>query len=214
MPTTGRPERLPERRPDGRLDVALLGATGSVGRVAAAYLAAAAPAGARIGLAGRSPEALGRLRDTLPERAATWPLLVADTADDRSLDALAESARVVATTVGPYARHGLPVVAACTRAGAHYADVTGETLFVRESIDRFHAAAAGEGTRVVHACGFDAVPSDLAALLLADRARTGRAASPARCSSPARCAAGSVAARSRACAGSWTPRAPALGRGR
>ena len=48
--------------------------------------------------------------------------------------ALARSTRVVATTVGPYARYGLPLVAACAAAGTHYADLTGEVLFVRDSL--------------------------------------------------------------------------------
>jgi short subunit dehydrogenase-like uncharacterized protein len=77
---------------------------------------------------------------------------------------------VVVTTVGPYAKYGLPLVEACARAGTHYADLTGEVLFVREAIDRFDALARESGARIVHACGFDSVPSDLAVLLLHERA--------------------------------------------
>src|SRR3712207_1091736 len=78
---------------------------------------------------------------------------------------------VLATTVGPYVRHGLPVVEACARAGTHYADLTGEVLFVRRAIDRTDAVARDSGARIVHACGYDSIPSDLSALLLAERAR-------------------------------------------
>jgi short subunit dehydrogenase-like uncharacterized protein len=39
-------------------------------------------------------------------------------------------------------------------------------LFVRDSIDRAHEAAVRTGARIVHACGFDSVPSDLGVLLL------------------------------------------------
>lgn len=110
------------------------------------------------------------MRSGLGEAAAGWPLVVADSADQVALSALARRTRVVASAVGPYARHGLPLVRACAEAGTHYADLTGETLFVRESIDQCHATARASGARVVHACGFDSVPSDLAALLLHDRA--------------------------------------------
>ena len=72
----------------------------------------------------------------------------------------------LATTVGPYRRYGLPVVEACARAGTHYADLTGEVLFMREAIDRFDALAAESGARIVHSCGFDSIPSDLGVLLL------------------------------------------------
>ena len=43
------------------LDLVLFGATGFVGKLTAGYLAAAAPDGARIGLAGRSQERLERV---------------------------------------------------------------------------------------------------------------------------------------------------------
>src|SRR5699024_43510 len=81
--------------------------------------------------------------------------------DDASLDALAGAARVVISTVGPYARYGLPLVRACAEAGTDYVDLTGEVLFHRESIDRHHETARRTGARIVHSCGFDSVPSDL-----------------------------------------------------
>ena len=64
----------------------------------------------------------------------------------------------------------MPVVEACARAGTHYADLTGETLFHREAIDRFDAVARESGARIVHSCGYDSIPSDLAVLLLHRRA--------------------------------------------
>jgi len=80
---------------------------------------------------------------------------------------------VVATTVGPYRRQGLALVEACASAGSDYADLTGEVLFIRESIDRYHGTAAGTGARIVHCCGFDSIPSDLGVLLLHQAARAG-----------------------------------------
>jgi short subunit dehydrogenase-like uncharacterized protein len=77
---------------------------------------------------------------------------------------------VLATAVGPYARYGLPVVEACARAGTHYADLTGEVLFVRAAIDRCDALARETGARLVHSCGYDSIPSDLGTLLLHQRA--------------------------------------------
>jgi short subunit dehydrogenase-like uncharacterized protein len=156
---------------DRELDVVVFGATGFVGRLVAKHLAEHAPPAVRIGLAGRSLEKLSTVRAGLPASAASWPLLVADSNDPESLARLAAATRVVATTVGPYARYGLPLVEACAQAGTHYTDLTGEVLFVRESIDRFHDAAATSGARIVHACGFDSVPSDLGVLLAAERAR-------------------------------------------
>ena len=153
------------------LDVVVFGATGFVGALLAAHLAEHAPAGLRIGLAGRSQPKLAAVRDGLPASAADWPLLVADASDPGSLSTLARRTRVVATTVGPYARHGLPLVQACAEAGTDYCDLTGEVLFVRQSIDRFHDVARASGARIVHSCGFDSVPSDLGVLVAAEQAR-------------------------------------------
>jgi short subunit dehydrogenase-like uncharacterized protein len=152
------------------LDVVVFGATGFVGRLVAQYLADNAPLTARVGLAGRSAERLNAVRAGLGPAAAAWPVMVADAADRESLDALASATRVVATTVGPYMRFGMPLVAACARAGTHYADLTGEVLFVRDSYDRWNAAAGASGARIVHACGFDSIPSDLGVLMLAQKA--------------------------------------------
>ena len=48
-------------------------------------------------------------------------------------------------------------------------------LFVREAIDRADAVARETGARIVHACGYDSIPSDLAVLLLHERAAAGGA---------------------------------------
>src|SRR4051794_30490218 len=90
------------------LDVVVFGATGFVGRLVAEYLAQHAPSEVRIGLGGRSLERLEEVRRGLGERARDWPLVVADSADPDALAALAARTKVVATTVGPYLRYGLP----------------------------------------------------------------------------------------------------------
>jgi short subunit dehydrogenase-like uncharacterized protein len=144
------------------MDIVVFGATGFVGHLVARYLAGHAPAGVTIGLAGRSPE---KLELTAEELGVDWPLVVADTSDEASLAAMASGARVVATTVGPHWPAGLKLVDACIAAGTHYLDLTGEILFVHESISR-HDRAGASRVRIVHSCGFDSVPSDLGVLML------------------------------------------------
>lgn len=151
-------------------DIVVFGATGFVGRLLADYLAEHAPPGARIALAGRSERRLQETRSGLAGAAADWPTLVADATDSEALRALAASARVVVTTVGPYLRYGLPLALACAEAGTHYADLTGEVLFVREAIDACDERARRSGARIVTACGYDSIPSDLGVLMLHERA--------------------------------------------
>ncbi|MFD3811210.1 saccharopine dehydrogenase family protein [Rhodococcus sp. NPDC058639] len=140
------------------LDIVVYGATGFVGRLTAAYLAAHLPTGVAVGLAGRSVERLEKVRGEL---GTDWPLIEADSDDPVSLASLARATRVVISTVGPYAKYGLPLVEACAEAGTDYVDLTGEVLFHRESIDRFDDVARRTGARIVHSCGFDSIPSDL-----------------------------------------------------
>ncbi|RRQ28763.1 enoyl-ACP reductase [Rhodococcus sp. Eu-32] len=142
-------------------DIVVYGATGFVGKLTAAYLASHAPANTSIALAGRSLSKLEEVRRSLPASAAEWPLIQADAADTDALRTMAESTRVVITTVGPYAKYGLPLTTACAEAGTDYVDLTGEVLFTRESIDTNEEIARRTGARIVHACGFDSIPSDL-----------------------------------------------------
>ncbi|MEB3020642.1 saccharopine dehydrogenase family protein [[Mycobacterium] crassicus] len=152
------------------LDVVVYGATGFAGKLTAEYLARAGGA-ARIALAGRSADRVRAVRDTLGPVAQDWPIVVADADRPETLDAMAARTRVVITTVGPYTRYGMPLVAACAAAGTDYVDLTGEALFVRESIDLFHKQAADNGARIVHACGFDSIPSDMSVYALYRAAR-------------------------------------------
>ncbi|GAA4723182.1 saccharopine dehydrogenase family protein [Phytohabitans rumicis] len=149
---------------DRAFDIALFGATGFTGTLTAEYLAAQAPAGTRWALAGRDGRRLRELRDRLGADVEVVEVVEADAADPRSLRDLAESARVVITTVGPYIRYGEPLVAACAEAGTDYVDLTGEPEFVDRVYLAHHATAARTGARLVHACGFDSIPPDLGAL--------------------------------------------------
>jgi saccharopine dehydrogenase (NAD+, L-glutamate forming) len=146
---------------DRAYDIALFGATGFTGRLTAEYLAAHAPAGLRWALAGRDGDRLRALRDRL---GVAVDVVAADAGDERALRALAESSRLVATTVGPFIRYGGPLVAACAAAGTDYIDLTGEPEFADRVYVEHHATAARTGARLVHACGFDSIPPDLGAL--------------------------------------------------
>jgi short subunit dehydrogenase-like uncharacterized protein len=145
------------------LDLVVYGATGFVGKLTAEYLAKHAPKDVRIALAGRSQQKLDKVKADL---GVDWPVIIADSQDADALKTMAEATKVVATTVGPYMEYGLPLVEACANAGTHYADLTGETLFMRQTIDRFHETAEQTGARIVHNCGFDSIPSDLGTFLL------------------------------------------------
>ena len=148
-------------------DIVLFGATGYTGTLTAEYLAEYAPRELRWALAGRNTEKLAATRDELaridPDRP-TPDLLWADVDDGPSIRALAATARVVISTVGPYTDHGEPLVAACAAEGTDYVDLCGEPAFVDRMYVRHHATAQRTGARLVHACGFESIPYDLGVL--------------------------------------------------
>jgi short subunit dehydrogenase-like uncharacterized protein len=149
------------------LDLVLMGATGFTGRLVATHLARHAPGTHRIGIAGRSISRLREVRDQLGARASQWELIEVDSSDNDRLRQMAARTRAIGSTAGPFDAIGLPLVHACVAEATDYADITGETTFIRQSIDLAHERAVANGTRIVHACGFDSVPSDLGTQFLA-----------------------------------------------
>ncbi|MCB9754703.1 MAG: saccharopine dehydrogenase NADP-binding domain-containing protein [Myxococcales bacterium] len=158
--------------PEREFDVVVYGATGFTGQLVVEYLAtrAAEARPLRWALAGRNADKLAAVRDRLAsaEPRGEAPALITATSDDRAaLDAMARRARVVLTTVGPYARYGEPLVAACVEAGTDCVDLTGEPDWWREMIARYHDRAITTGAKIVSCCGFDSIPHDLGALFTA-----------------------------------------------
>jgi short subunit dehydrogenase-like uncharacterized protein len=146
-----------------KYDIILYGATGFVGRQTVAYLAQHAK-GVAWAVAGRSQ---AKLEAVLRDLKVKVPIIVADAQDSQALHALTAQTRVVLSSAGPFALYGSPLVAACVHNQTHYVDITGETPWVRAMIDAHHAEAAADGTRIVPGCGFDSVPSDIGAYVVA-----------------------------------------------
>lgn len=156
-------------------DVIVWGATGFTGRLVAEHLLRRSQESSfRWALGGRNGAKLESVRDEIGREtgldASALPLVVGDSDDPESLQHLARRTRVVCTTVGPYAKYGSGLVAACVEATTHYCDLTGEVQWMRKMIDRHHEEAAARGARIVFTCGFDCIPSDLGTWFLQQRA--------------------------------------------
>lgn len=148
------------------LDVVLFGPTGVTGREVARHLARRAPElGLAWGVAGRSRERMDVVLEGLDGRPDA--VLVADVADQSSIDDMVGATAVVANLVGPYARHGEAVYRSCAAQGVDELDLTGETDWVRSMIDAYDGTATESGARIVPTAGFEALPFDLATLLAA-----------------------------------------------
>lgn len=154
-------------------DVVVFGATSFVGQLLCRYLIEryGKAGGLKWAAAARSKAKLEALRGELGPAASKLALVVADAADEAALGAMCARARVVISTVGPYALYGEPLVKVCAESGTDYCDLTGEVQWIRLMIERYEKAARASGARIVHCCGFDSIPSDLGVLFLQQEAR-------------------------------------------
>ncbi len=141
-------------------DIIVFGATSFVGQILCDYLVERHGTDGDVSwaIAGRNRN---KLEDVAVRTGADVPQIVVDADDADGLAKMCASTRVVISTVGPYALYGSKLVAAVAEAGIDYVDLTGEPQWMQRMIDRYHERAIETGARIVHACGFDSVPSDM-----------------------------------------------------
>ncbi len=142
-------------------DIIVWGASGFTGRLVAEYLFKKYGANDTVkwAMGGRNQTKLEQVRAEVADESV--PLVIADSNDEATLNAMVQSTKVICTTVGPYAKYGSKLVAACVAHQTDYCDLTGEVQWIRRMIDQHHDTAAANGTKIVHTCGFDSIPSDM-----------------------------------------------------
>ncbi|MEM1332104.1 MAG: saccharopine dehydrogenase NADP-binding domain-containing protein [Actinomycetota bacterium] len=150
-------------------DLVVFGATSFVGQILCRHLVERHGTDGDVtwAIAGRNAE---KLDQVAADTGADVTRIVADADDEAAIAAMVASAKVIISTVGPYALYGSKLVAAVAEAGVGYVDLTGEPQWQREMIDAHHARATETGARIVHACGFDSIPSDLGVWFLQQQA--------------------------------------------
>ena len=146
-----------------RYDIVLYGGTGVTGWDCLKYLVKHSPHHIDLAVCGRRPQIL---EEMVAKIGRPVDVLFADSSRPQSLHDVAAKTKVLATTVGPYAKYGEPVIEACVQQGTDYVDITGETPFIRRMIDLYDHKARSRGIRVIPFCGFDSVPSDMGTFYL------------------------------------------------
>lgn len=158
-------------------DVIVVGASGYTGRRVCEYLKGRARTlGKRWAVAGRR----GAVLTPLADAHGASGIIEADCTDPAGAAELASRGAAIANLAGPYFGRAETLVGACAAAGTHYLDLTGELVFVRGVIDRFHETAMATGARIVPVAGYEALPFDLMALTLLEGYLARHGASPAR----------------------------------
>lgn len=152
-------------------DLIVWGASGFTGRLVAEYLYQNYGTGDKLkwAMAGRNQDKLERIRSQVADSSV--PILLADSQNQEQLVAMVKRARVIGTTVGPYGKYGSKLVAACVQEQTHYCDLAGEVIWMRQMIDAHHETARANGTKIVHTCGFDSIPSDMGVYFMQQKAR-------------------------------------------
>ena len=137
-------------RESREFEIVLWGATGFTGALTAEHLLRRHGVGGtlRWALGGRNESKLEAVRSTLARETgvdtSALPIIVGDGDDEVFLDGLTRRSRVICTTVGPYARYGSKLVAACAANGTDYCDLTGEVHWMQRMIE-LHEDAAAQG---------------------------------------------------------------------
>ncbi|KAJ4196837.1 hypothetical protein NW755_001609 [Fusarium falciforme] len=139
----------------GKIDIVLLGATGYTGRLCAAYMTKAIPDTVSWAIAGRNQKKLEDLQKELKEKGATCTVYALDLNSDTAIAELAQTARVIINTIGPYsATCGTAVIKACAENGTDYVDCSGEMPWMQGIIAKYDETA-------LMTAGWGAVPADL-----------------------------------------------------
>lgn len=145
---------------DTTFDIIVYGATSFVGQIMTRYMHETFSGGSLSwAIAGRSDKKLQTLSEDIG--LSDIEIILADATDDAALSAMCARAKVVISTVGPYALYGDNLVKICAETGTHYCDLTGEPQWIRKMQERHEDTAKKSGAMIVHCCGFDSIPSDL-----------------------------------------------------
>ncbi|WP_330925538.1 saccharopine dehydrogenase family protein [Candidatus Sororendozoicomonas aggregata] len=141
----------------------IFGATSFVGKILTRYLleTLGTESDTPWAIAGRNQKKLDTLKEQLGPPAKNLVTFTADAHNEASLTELCNNTRVIISTVGPYALYGEPLVKACAQSGTDYCDLAGEVPWIHAMIDKYEPIAQQSGARIVNACGFDSIPSDM-----------------------------------------------------
>ena len=142
-------------------DIIIWGASGFTGKLVAGYIFSKYGTNGDLkwAMAGRNLAKLELVRSKVADK--TVPIVVADSNDDEGLKEMVKRAKVICTTVGPYAKYGSKLVSVCIENQTHYCDLAGEVQWIRRMIDKHHESAVANQTKIVNCCGFDSIPSDM-----------------------------------------------------
>ncbi|KAI9467378.1 NAD-P-binding protein [Lactarius psammicola] len=140
------------------VDILVIGATGFCGRHAARYvLEHPERSKYTVGLAARSRSKIASIGLPIDDSVQIFEL---DILDEQAVEGVVKQAKVVLNCIGPFWHYGTPVVHACAKNGVHYVDITGETPWIFDMIDKFDFLATQTRSIIVPSCAVESILSD------------------------------------------------------
>jgi len=163
-----------------QLDLILFGATGFTGKLAVNYIVEhyiyskkereEKEKTLNFGIAGRDMVKLqnvlknvmedSRYQDIAQEIETRVKLIECDCFDTKSVESMVQKTSAVVTTVGPYAKYGENLIAACCKYGVDYVDLTGEFHWVKRMMNKYDSEAKRSHARIVNFGGCVAALTD------------------------------------------------------
>mmetsp|Transcript_789 Transcript_789/g.1045 ORF Transcript_789/g.1045 Transcript_789/m.1045 type:complete len:472 (-) Transcript_789:202-1617(-) len=163
-----------------KTDITVYGATSFTAKHVLAYLLRSSlhlPKPLKVTLAGRNEGKLKKLKDQLAlqvknlaivknlddgHQKAEFDIFVAESSETDKLKAMAARTRVILNCAGPFSQYSSGVVSACAETGTDYVDITGEVHWASDMREMHGDASKASGSRIIHFCGVDSIPSDVA----------------------------------------------------
>jgi len=135
-------------------DIIVLGVTGITGALVAEHIDQLIHTGyteKKWAICGRNEDKLRKVK----KNCKTQPDYIVVREDVQTdYEYIAEMCSCVIATAGPYLLMGEKVVAACVKQSTHYVDVTGELVYNRRLIDKYHEEAKEKGIMITVMMGF------------------------------------------------------------
>ena len=140
-----------------KFDIVIYGATGFTGTLGAKYMDKYSSE-IKWAISGRNIEKLKKLQSEISSKPE---IIVANGDDEEALLNLTKITKVVASYAGPFNKYSNLLVKSCVKTKTHYVDITGEAIWVRDLIDAYHQECIDNKIKIIPACGYDSIPSDL-----------------------------------------------------
>ena len=138
-------------------DLIIYGATGFTGKLAVEYIDNNY-SDLKWAIAGRNSEKLNQISNSTKSKP---PIFIARSDDGNSLSEVVKKTKVIASLAGPFSKYSNELVNQCYENNTNYVDITGENIWVRDLIDRYHKGCEEKGIFIIPSCGYDSIPSDI-----------------------------------------------------